>query len=311
MNRNGDAAIVPALIPKMRTEFVNRPPVSIAIADSYAVSKNWGELQKTLKASQWLHMEYVRLATLAWAMEQLEGRNNSSVVWKSAMNAAEGRVDRMETLARAAMTWGWMERADEALWRIAALSIQSPTWVLQTLWSRSLKQGDTAKLRQVARLMLQANPKSVIARNNYIFLSLLKRTEEGSPHAAAEALYKENPTNPAVVSTYGLSLFLLGRPRAASEVMETLTAAQLREPSVAIYYGIFLAGGKRSAKAEEFLQLGEKWKRLLPEEEALLDRVSKRAERLRPHPRRAARRSLPEHRKKIPRRPLLRIHRHL
>jgi hypothetical protein len=149
--------------------------------------------------------------------------------------------------------------------------------VLQALWNRTLQRGDSDKLRTIARLMLQANPKGVTARNNYIFLSLLKRTEEGAPHLAAETLYKENPTNPTVVSTYGLSLFLLGRARAAEEVMETLQPAQLREPSLAFYYGIFLAGAKRGAKAQEYFQLAEKIYRLLPEEQALKDRVLQKA----------------------------------
>ena len=284
MNRNGFAKEVPALLPKIRTEFITTPPVCIAVADSYAVTKNWPELQKVLKGSKWLHMEYVRLATLAWAMDQSSDRTNSASVWKSAITAAEGRIERMETLARSAMAWGWNDRAEEALWSIANSSVQSPTWVLQSLWARSLKHGDTSKLRHVARLMLQASPKSVTARNNYIFLSLLKRTEEGSPHQAAATLYNENPTTPSVVSTYALSLFQLGRPREAAEMMETLTPAQLREPSTAIYYGIFLAGSKRMAKAEEYLQLGEKWQHLLPEEEAMLDRVLQKAPAVQPAP---------------------------
>ena len=273
MNRNGYATEVPALLPKINPEFITQPPVCIAVADSYAVTKNWPELQKSLKASKWLHMEYVRLATLAWAMDQSGERQTSAGVWKNATSAAEGRLERMETLARAAMTWGWGDRAEEVLWSITAKSVQSPTWVLHALWARSLKSGDTGKLRNVARLMFQANPRSITARNNYIFLSLLKRTDDGSPHQAAEALHKENPTVPSVVSTYGLSLFLLDRSPAAVEVMETLTPAQLREPAVAIYYGIFLAGAKRTAKADEYLQLGAKWNHLLPEEEALLERV--------------------------------------
>ena len=272
MNRNGYAKDVPSLIPKIQADFVSRPPVAIAVADSYAVAQNWTELQKALKGAKWYHMDYVRLATLAWAVEKSGDRSGSVSIWKNAMTAAEGRLDRMETLARAAIAWGWDQRAEDALWSITTNSVQSPTWVLQTLWSKSLKRGDTDKLRQVARLMLNANPKSVSARNNYIFLSLLKRTEEGSPHEAAEALYKENPVNASAISTYALSLFQLGRPRAATEIMETLPQAQLREPSVAIYYGIFLAAAKRTAKAEEYLQLGEHWP-LLPEEEVILDRV--------------------------------------
>lgn len=276
MNRNGYAKDVPALLPKIRAEFITRPPLVIAVADSYAVSRDWPELQRVLKGSNWRHMEYVRLATLAWAVEQSSGRAAAADIWRNAMTAAEGRIDRMETLARAATSWGWDQRAEEALWSIAKTSVQSPSWVLQSLWTRSLKRADTGRLRQVARLMLAANPKSVAARNNYIFLSLLKRTDEGSPFVAAEMLYKENPVNPSVVSTYALSLFQLGRPRAATDLMETLPVEKLREPSLAIYYGLFLVAAKRQAKAVEYLQLGERWP-LLPEEEAMLDQVLQRA----------------------------------
>ena len=277
MNRNGFAKDVPALIPKLKQEDIMRPPLSIAVADSYAVLRDWSNLQKLLKAAKWGNMDYVRLATLAWALQNSEDRNGAASMWKNALNAAESRLERMETLARSAISWGWNDRAEEALWKITTFSVQSPTWVLQALWNRTLQRGDTDKLRTIARLMLQANPKGVTARNNYIFLSLLKRTEEGAPHLAAETLYKENPTNPTVVSTYGLSLFLLGRARAAEEVMETLQPAQLREPSLAFYYGIFLAGAKRGAKAQEYFQLAEKIYRLLPEEQALKDRVLQKA----------------------------------
>jgi hypothetical protein len=277
MNRNGFAKDVPALIPKLKQEDIMRPPLSIAVADSYAVLQDWSNLQKLLKAAKWGNMDYVRLATLAWALQNSEDRNGAASMWKNALNAAESRLERMETLARSAISWGWNDRAEEALWKITTFSVQSPTWVLQALWNRTLQRGDTDKLRTIARLMLQANPKGVTARNNYIFLSLLKRTEEGAPHLAAETLYKENPTNPTVVSTYALSLFLLGRARAAEEVMETLQPAQLREPSLAIYYGIFLAGAKRGAKAEEYFRLAEKNYRLLPEEQALKDRVLQKA----------------------------------
>lgn len=276
MNRNGYAKDVPALLPRIREDFVSRPPVAIAVADSYAVARNWAELQKTLRGSKWGQMEYVRLGTLAWAMDQSGDRAGSAAVWKSAVAAAENRPERMETLARAATTWGWADRAEEVLWSIATSNVQSPTWVLQSLWVSSIKHGDTDRLRQLARMMLQANPKSVTVRNNYTFLSLLKRTEEGSPHQAAYALWTENPTNPQVVSTYALSLYQLNRAKAATDIMETLSPAQLREPAHAVYYGMFLAGSRRIAKAEEYLLIGSKWDRLLPEEEAMLDRVLQR-----------------------------------
>lgn len=282
MNRNSFAKDVPALLPKLKQEDIMAPPVSVAVADSYAVLKDWTALQKLLKAAKWGRLDYVRLSTLAWALENSGDHSGAASMWKTALGAAESRLERMETLARSAISWGWSERADEALWKITTFSVQSPTWVLQALWTRTLQRGDTDKLRHLARLMLQANPKGLTARNNYIFLSLLKRTEEGAPHAAAEALYKENPTNPTTVSTYALSLFLLGRARAAEEVMETLQPAQLRDPSIAIYYAIFLAGAKHTARAEEYFKLAEKNYRLLPEEQAIKERVLQKAPPVQP-----------------------------
>ncbi len=287
MNRNGFATDVPALLPKLKREFITEPPVSIAVADSYAVTKNWPELQRTLEAAKWFSMDFVRLATLAWAVEHTKDRTASTAIWKNALTAAEGRLDRLETLARSAMLWGrevpgWNDRAEEALWKITSLSVPSPSWVLQALWAKSLQRGDTDKLRLLARHMLQANPKGVTARNNYIFLSLLKRTEEGSPHQAAQALYNEEPKNPQVISTYALSLFLQGRARSAVDLMEGLKPEQLRDPSLNYYYGIFLAGAKRTAKAEEVLKLTDKSFRLLPEEVALRERVMQKAPAVKP-----------------------------
>ncbi len=283
MNRNGLAKDIATLLPKLKPATILEPPVSVAVADSYAVLKDWSNLRNLLKQAKWGSMDYVRLATLAWALENSGDHTGAASMWRNAMTAAESRIERMETLARSAITWGWIDRADDALWKITTFSVQSPTWVLQALWNRTLQRGDTDKLRTLARLMLQANPKGATARNNYVFLSLLKRTEEGSPHQAAEALYKESPTNPTFVSTYALSLFYLGRYRSAAELMETLQPEQLREPSIAFYYGVFLAGSKLPSKAEQYFKIAaDKHYRLLPEEQALKDRALKKTSPMQP-----------------------------
>jgi len=275
MNRNGYAKEVRTLTPRIPKEIVSRPPVSIAVADSYAVAQDWVELQAVLEDSSWYHMDYVRLATLAWANEKLGDTRASTAAWKNALVATTGARDRIETLAKAALSWGWEQRAEDALWSLTT-GPHRPTWVLQTLWIKSLKRADTVKMQKIARLMVDANPKSVAARNNYIFLSLLLRSSDGSPHVAAETLFRENPTNPSAVSTYALSLFQLGRARAATEAMETLKPAQLHEPAVAIYYGSFLVAARRAARAEEYLEIGKQWP-LLPEEQAMFQRISREA----------------------------------
>lgn len=271
MNRNNCAKEVPALLPRIPAEIASQPPVDIAIADSYAVAENWDKLQATLEASKWLHMEYVRFATLAWAFEKKGDVTAATANWKQALSAAGEAGDRVETLAKAALAWGWELRAEEALWNLTS-GAHCPTWALQTLWARSLKRSDTTRLHKLSKLMLNTKPKDVTTRNNYIFLSLLLRLNEGSPHAAAEALWKENPTNPAVVSTYALSRFQIGSPRLGAQAMEKLKPEQLREPSIAVYYGHLLIASKRGAKAAEFLKLSAGWP-LLPEEKTLFERM--------------------------------------
>ena len=113
--------------------------------------------------------------------------------------------------------------------------------------------------------------------------SLLTHTEEGNPQQAAEALYKEHPENAIVASTYALALYQRGKPDAALAVMSALKPDDLRDPQVAIYYGMLLTAAGQAAKAEEFLQLGAGWQ-LLPEEKAMLARVKVAASKDAPPP---------------------------
>jgi len=88
----------------------------------------------------------------------------------------------------------------------------------------------------------------------------------------AEGLYKQEPNDPMVASTYGLSLYKLGRPWEAVAVMNTFTPEQLKSPGVAPYYGVFLAAAGQIDQAAPYLNLPTKAS-LLPEERALIAKV--------------------------------------
>ena len=139
-----------------------------------------------------------------------------------------------------------------------------------------LSAGDTAKMQKVAGLIAKADPGGVTPRNNYTFLSLLLRTEEGNPHPAAENLHTENPANPVVATTYALSLFQQGKTGKALAVMSALKPEDLRSPLAAFYYGVFLIADGRADEAVEYVQIGLK-RSLLPEEQAILARVKEAA----------------------------------
>jgi Flp pilus assembly protein TadD len=64
-----------------------------------------------------------------------------------------------------------------------------------------------------------------------------------------------------------------GDTKKALKVLGTLTDEQLHQPEIAAYYGIILAAAGESARAGEFLDLGEKAPNLLPQEKALIEKA--------------------------------------
>ena len=146
--------------------------------------------------------------------------------------------------------------------------------MLDALWTIARKNGDAAELHRLSRLIVKARPKNTAAQNNFIRLSLLRHVDEGATDQLAAALFQEHPTDITCAVTYGLSLFLQNRVFDALEIMRTFPAAELRDPEVALYQGIFLQASGDSAKAAEFLTLARS-ATLLRDEEDLIARVKR------------------------------------
>ena len=157
------------------------------------------------------------------------------------------------------------------MWPLAS-GPQCPRWVADYLWKTAMRRGETAQLQKLSAVLAKLDPKGLAARNNYAFLSLLTRTDEGDPHRIAESLHREKPDNALIASTYALSLFQQGKPEEAVAVMSAQKPEDLRQPQVALYHAIFLVGAGHKEKADEFLKLSADGP-MLPEEKALLDRV--------------------------------------
>jgi len=272
MNENGLSLMVLEWAKEMPPEAAARPPVSIMVADARARNLDWEQIENTLFSASWGETDYLRQAYRARALEHLseDDRADAPLAWEAALLAAGKRVEALETLAKAAAAWGWENRAEEALWKISTTE-QCPPWVRLKLWGIAAKHADAQQLHTVAKLMVAADPHNIQMRNNAICLGLLLRSSEAKLHEQATAIYKEAPDNLNVASTYGLSLLQLGRAEEAVAVMEKFSPEQLREPSAARYYGIFLAATGRKREAEEFLKLGEQGF-ILPEETALIGR---------------------------------------
>ena len=286
MNANELPLMVAEWVRRMPAEIIAKPPVSMGVAEAYAKVADWQKLHEFTTASTWVNMDYLRRAFLAQALDRLEEAEGATGEWTKAVAAARGHPESLEILAKFAVQSKWNKRAEDIMWMLAALP-QSPRWVLDSLWQDSIQRGDTAQLQKLSSALARKDPKGIASRNNYAFLSLLTRTEEGNPQRVAEALHREHPENALIASTYGLSLQQQGKAEEAVALMSALKAEDLRQPQVALYYAIFLIAAGHPERAEEYLKLSADWP-MLPEEKALLERVRVTQAKLEASPKSAA-----------------------
>ena len=262
------APLVSAWSVVLAAEQAFKLPARIAIAEAHERAAAWSRLKEAAESGVWGRLEYRRNAFLSRALEQTNDIKGAALAWKAAMEAAQKSPDAMETLAKAALRWGWQDRAEEVLWKISGHD-RCPGWALEALRDASFKRGGASQIYEVSKLLAKASPKNPSARNDVNFFGLLSHRVEAGLHESAEAIYKENPANGDFVTTYALSLHERSRVKEALASMETLKAEQLREPKIARYYGIFLSTAGQPDKAREYLKIGANGP-LLREEIAML-----------------------------------------
>ena len=268
MNEHDLALMISEWLPELPPEMIAKPPVCIAVAEARARNSEWEKIEDTLFAATWGEHDHLRQAYRARALDHLSEPDQAAKAWEASLLAAGNRARAIETLARLTANWGWERRSEKALWKLAATD-QCPRWARDRLWALALKRTDTHQLYRVAKLMMDAEPLNIVPRNDAVFLGLLTHSPEAALHEQAEALANQAPDNPNVVATFGLSLFQRGHADEAVAAMQKFTAAQLREPPAARYYGIFLSATDRRGEAAEYLKFGSEGL-VLPEETALM-----------------------------------------
>ena len=268
MIERGLAPLVSAWAVTVDRKLVSRPPLCVAVAEADAKAMEWQRLKDATQSGSWKQLDYLRGAFLSRALDRLGDSGGAALAWKEALESAKKSPDDLDSLAKTAMAWGWPDKAEAALWELSAYD-NCPRWALDALWAAASKRGDSAQLYRVSRLLAEMDPRSIVARNNAVALSLLTRGGDVSSNELAEALYKEAPADAEVVTTYGLSLYLGGRSEDATAVMRSLTLVQLSQPRPAFYHGVFLIAGKQAEEAGPYIEIGTK-RLLLPEEKELL-----------------------------------------
>jgi predicted Zn-dependent protease len=137
--------------------------------------------------------------------------------------------------------WGWRDQAIELLW-IAAKDPANGDDALQALYTYFAQHGATQDLYRVLLHRQGFRPDDRAVQNNVAQLSLLLNLNTERAQRMARDLHQSEPTNAVYASTYAFGLHAAGDSKKAEQVLGALKPEQLRDPAIAAYYGIILAG---------------------------------------------------------------------
>ena len=268
MSSNETAAAAVEFGKTLPAESLAKWPVLPALAAAYTSLKDWPGLEHLTRSTEWPPFDFLRRAYLSRALRDQNKKFPAEQEWVAAQKEASVQPQSLLVLARTVATWGWEGETVDLLW-ILAKSDETKLEALQTLYQHYAKLGDTTGLYRTLLRLVEALPNDLTLQNNLAQISLLLGADvERARKVAAENKSKE-PLNGAYVSTYAFSLYTNGDVRGALQAMDQLSQDQLRDPSVAVYYGVVLAAAGQKDKAREYLRRTAE-ANLLPEEKALV-----------------------------------------
>lgn len=271
MSNNETAQTAITFAKSLPPELVTKWPVSASLASAYVSVKDWEGLEKLVGGMEWTSFDFMRHAYLSRALREQDKKLLADQEWVAAQKEASQQPQGLLMLARTAAGWNWETETVDLLWALAR-SNDTRLEALQTLYQHYTNLGDTSGLYRTLRRLVEALPEDLALQNNLAQVSLLLGVDvERAKKIAAEVREKE-PSNGAYVSTYAFSLYVSGDINTALQIMEKLSLDQLREPSVAAYYGVVLAALGHKQKAREYLNRGV-GARFLPEERAMIARA--------------------------------------
>jgi cytochrome c-type biogenesis protein CcmH/NrfG len=256
---------------KLAPGIMGQKMVQIALSDAFLGARDWTGLQRLVNSGNWGTVDFLRHALHARALRELGNEADSASQWNEALKKVAADPRQTLTLAETVEKWGWRAEAIELLWLIAKDPVKGDD-ALRALYGYFAKNGDTQNLYRVLLHQIELHPDDPNVQNNLAQLSLLLNLNADRGQKLARDVYEKDPKNPAYVSTYAFSLHVQGDTKKALKALETLTPGQLHQPEVAAYYGIMLAAAGDTARATEFLELGEKAS-LLPQEKALMEKA--------------------------------------
>jgi Tfp pilus assembly protein PilF len=278
MNQNGLAGDVVKWIDKLPAAQLSSPPTSIAVADAYAVVKNWSRLKRWTRSTAtpgWGDSEYLRLAYQAIATRQSQSRSGGTAntefetLWRSAEQLTNEQPEHELALARLASKWE-LENESEELWQRVAENPPMRREAFEALRRLYRTKNETGKLYDVLQRLHESSPNEAPITADLARLGLdLEQNTERSHQLAREA-YDRAPKEVNCAVTYAFSLSRLGRNTEGLAIIQNLPPDQLHDQHAAVYVALLLAEASQLDGAQEYIVAAENGK-IYPEEKKLLD----------------------------------------
>jgi hypothetical protein len=249
-------------------------PVQLTLANCYVSDKDWTALRNLTLNADWGNIDFLRLALLSHSWDELNEPLMANGNWRSAIRMAEGHFNALNTLLQLTERWE-MEPERLDLLRLILKEFPDAGWAQHDLEAIYFNTGNTLALYELYSERLTFLTNNTGLQNNFAFTALLLKTNMNSAFMRAAEAYTHITNDASVATTYAYALHLQGRDQDGLAVLQKLNETTLRQPSVALYYGILLTAMGRDNDAKTYLQIAQGNKNLLPEERKLLSKASK------------------------------------
>ncbi|MBC8003050.1 MAG: hypothetical protein H7X97_10730, partial [Opitutaceae bacterium] len=243
-------------------------PVPLLVTDCQIALKNWNGLLATVLKQDWGEANFYRLALESLAQRGLNQALPAKNAWQKSFRIAASRLDRLARLAQMTSTWSWRAEGVEVLEEIVD-KFPKEKWAADQLMASLYADGNTRALSDLLVKLHSADPTDNRNKNNLASISLLRKSNLENAHKMAKEAFNSDPKNPVFISTYAYSLLLQNKPDEAVKALDGMKADYLKDPSIALYFGVVQAQAGHKDVAKEPLKLAET-ARLLPEEKEIV-----------------------------------------
>ncbi len=271
---------VPEWMSRIAPAVAGIPDVLAQRALALASVNEWEGVLALVEAPgyDWGTYDFLRSALRARAFVSPSKIVQGDAQWSKAVTLALRIKGAPEKLARLALSWGWVERRRDLLWRMVAANHPQTPAVLAALFAELEQARDASGLQRVFSEMLSRNIGGSMTETNFAFYSLLLNKNIDRADQVAQTLFKRQPLDARFAATYAYACFVKGRNLEGLAALAPLPAAERN--AVAVQYPLGLLQVAAGQGAEGAVTLSAiRGQVLFPEQTAMIDAALRRVAR--------------------------------